>query len=520
MAANDEFDILVVREIDRLARSLAKQLIIEEELKRSGVEIAYVLGEYPDTPEGNLNKNIKAVIAEYEAMKINERTTRAIRNIVKSGSVMVHGNPPYGYKVGERDGKRILVVDEEQAEIVNLIFEWYTDPEQPISMKEMARRLTEMGVMVPGTHSTSRRWQRSTLSRILGRETYVGTWHYGKRADGKHNPEDYLIAVDVPPIVSRQTWERAQDRRQANRENAKRSTKYQYLLRRRVRCGDCRAKMTSLSKKRPNRVYLYYLCQTRKVGYHCESRCHFRADVVDAVVWSKIKSWLLDREQLLRALRARQTEEEQRLAPAKKQLGVIEDLLCKNREQLARLLDLYLGGEFPKEMLLDRRKRIEETIASLEEEQKGLTAKLQQRALTDEQVESIEDFLAKVARAFEKADESFETRRRVVEMLDVQVELESVDDAYRIYIECHAGEESVSVASSTPGAAPSGTFRPGEGTGHVCPRAGPIATTGSSDAQATGLSRDGTFLGAAASYSSEGTCHRTVTGCNGTATRP
>ena len=129
---------------------------------------------------------------------------------------------------------------------------------------------------------------------------------------------------------------------------------------------------------------------------------------------------------------------------------MVEDLLRENREQLDRLLDLYLAGEFPKELLLDRRKRIEGTIAALEEEQVDLAAKLQQRALTDQQVESIEDFLAKVAKAFEKAEESFETRHRVVEMLDVQVELELVDDAYQIYIECHAGEESVSVASSTP----------------------------------------------------------------------
>ena len=34
MARNRMFDVLVVREIDRLSRNLAKQLIVEEELKR------------------------------------------------------------------------------------------------------------------------------------------------------------------------------------------------------------------------------------------------------------------------------------------------------------------------------------------------------------------------------------------------------------------------------------------------------------------------------------------------------
>ncbi len=45
MARNGEFDILVAREIDRFARGLAKQLIIEQEFKRYGVQIEYVMGK-------------------------------------------------------------------------------------------------------------------------------------------------------------------------------------------------------------------------------------------------------------------------------------------------------------------------------------------------------------------------------------------------------------------------------------------------------------------------------------------
>mgnify|MGYP001552472036 CR=1 FL=1 len=50
MARAAGFEVLVVREIDRLSRNLAKQLIVEEELKRNGVQIEYVLVEYADTP--------------------------------------------------------------------------------------------------------------------------------------------------------------------------------------------------------------------------------------------------------------------------------------------------------------------------------------------------------------------------------------------------------------------------------------------------------------------------------------
>jgi site-specific DNA recombinase len=65
MAQAGGFDVLVVREIDRLSRSLAKQLIVEEELERAGVRIEYVLGDYDNTPEGDLQKHVKAAIAEY-----------------------------------------------------------------------------------------------------------------------------------------------------------------------------------------------------------------------------------------------------------------------------------------------------------------------------------------------------------------------------------------------------------------------------------------------------------------------
>ena len=99
MAQRGEFNVLVVREIDRLSRSLAKQLFVEEELKRNGVQIVYVIGEYADTPEGSLNKNIRASIAEYERLKISERMVRGRELKVKAGSVLVYSHPPLGYQV-------------------------------------------------------------------------------------------------------------------------------------------------------------------------------------------------------------------------------------------------------------------------------------------------------------------------------------------------------------------------------------------------------------------------------------
>jgi site-specific DNA recombinase len=83
LAHDGAFDVLIVREIDRFARSLAKQLIVQEELKRADVEIEYVIGEHPDMPEGDLMKHVRASVAEYERLKIAERTARARRQMVR-----------------------------------------------------------------------------------------------------------------------------------------------------------------------------------------------------------------------------------------------------------------------------------------------------------------------------------------------------------------------------------------------------------------------------------------------------
>jgi site-specific DNA recombinase len=99
MAQRGEYSVLITRELDRLSRNLVKQLLVEEDLKRHGIRIEYVLGEYPNTPEGSLMKNVRASVAEYERLKITERMVRGRELKVKAGSVLVYSHPPFGYAV-------------------------------------------------------------------------------------------------------------------------------------------------------------------------------------------------------------------------------------------------------------------------------------------------------------------------------------------------------------------------------------------------------------------------------------
>jgi DNA invertase Pin-like site-specific DNA recombinase len=133
---------LVLRELDRLGRSLAKQLIVEQDFDKAGCEIEYVLGSYPDTPEGGLMKHVGASVAECERLKIAERTTRARRAIAQSGGVVSHGKTPYGYQVVQ--GKHEFAVNEAEAQVVRLIFEWFTQDRMTIA--GVVRKLNEVGI--------------------------------------------------------------------------------------------------------------------------------------------------------------------------------------------------------------------------------------------------------------------------------------------------------------------------------------------------------------------------------------
>ncbi len=242
MARAGAFDVLVTREMDRLARGLAKQPVIEGELTTAGVELVYVLGEYADTPEGALMKNIRAVISEYERLKIGERMTRGKRRKVREGSAVTNGHPPFRYR-HESDGRTTrLVIDEETAATVRLIFNLYV--EEGLSINGIVRRLGELNIptaadlgLTTGRAAQKMKaygaWGTSIVAKMLKNETYAGTWRFGK----SNGDDENMIAVQVPPIVDADTYARAKARRAMNVQNAFRNTKHRYLMGRRVVCG-------------------------------------------------------------------------------------------------------------------------------------------------------------------------------------------------------------------------------------------------------------------------------------------
>ena len=88
--------------------------------------------------------------------------------------------------------------------------------------------------------------------------------------------------------------------------------------------------------------------------------------------------------------------------------------------------------DFPKDVLTDRKTRLETTIRALERERAGLVALLEAQTLTDDQVQDILSFAAQLAPGLEEAEEDFAARRVLVRRLKVQAVLSTEADGCKV----------------------------------------------------------------------------------------
>ena len=320
--------------------------------------------------------------------------------------------------------------------------------------------LIEVKTTVKKTKYFSRNERKQLRNyRSVWRQYRVPTWYayrwvtQVKKVDGKTvtNPEDNLISVEVPAIIDRPIWEAAQARRAENKRNAIRNTKYEYLLGRRLVCK-CGLKIIKATKTNGDRQYRYYRCPTCNRFRYSHRLCDlpsFRGDEVDNIVWEWVKSLLTDPEAMTQGLEAYQAEREKENQPIREPLEVVDTSLSDNRSQLERLLDLYLSGDLPKEMFVERRQRLEATIAALDKERVSLVARLEAQTFTPDHIQTIQDFAAAVAEGLEQADQDFETQRHIIETLDVQATLTVEDGKKVIYARCILDENVLPTASTT-----------------------------------------------------------------------
>jgi site-specific DNA recombinase len=441
-------DAVIVHRVDRIARdSFFARLAVRDWLQH-GLDVHTCdIGRIDD--DNGIVFTIMNWQGNDDYKKIIANTTRG-RNIKASlGKVVGTARPPYGYHfVKDANGKTIgLEIYEPEARIVRLIFEWYVEGDEHgrrLTLMSIGIRLSEMGILAPRQNlkrrvSANTVWLQSTIQKIIANETYCGVWHYRKteRHGSKLQYRDpsERIAVKVPAIIDRELWERAQARRKYNAALSRRNGKREYLLRGRIRCKCGKLMYGRAYAGAKNSELRSYVCNSRGWGVQTrEKKCfqkQIRCERIDTIVWESIKGLFADLDRLWDDLRAAQQGELDAQDPKRAELQAIEDFIAQaDREADEIALAMRQAKGRVAESLQRQQDDLNARLEGYHKRRGELVAELGARRLTDDAIQDIMTFARDVRIGIDEAD--FETKRRVIELLDVQV---SADDD-KVQVSC------------------------------------------------------------------------------------
>ena len=94
-------DVVAVLSPDRLARKYAYQVLLLEEFRRAGCEVAFLHRPISDDPNDQLLLQIQGAIAEYERAVLAERFRRGKLQKARDGHIP-SAKAPYGYRYEPR----------------------------------------------------------------------------------------------------------------------------------------------------------------------------------------------------------------------------------------------------------------------------------------------------------------------------------------------------------------------------------------------------------------------------------
>lgn len=182
-AEQGELDVVLFWSLDRLCRSLLDLVKIEKKFDEWEVALHSVT-EIIDTttPVGRFNLRNIASAAELESDLTSQRVQMGMHGLAQDRK-WPNATPPLGYDLGE-DNR--LVVNDEEAELVERIFRMYLDEK---SMPQVAYLLNEEGVQTKEGGD----WSRQSVRKVLTNEIYVGEYNV---AGVEATVEEYRIVED------------------------------------------------------------------------------------------------------------------------------------------------------------------------------------------------------------------------------------------------------------------------------------------------------------------------------------
>ena len=272
---------LVCWSTSRFGRNLEEALKNTKQLLEWGTRAAYVHQDIDlDTDAGWMLGVMTGMMDEIYSRNVARDTLRSMITASRDG-FFVGGRAPFGYRI-ERVGKRSrLVVHEDHAEIVRMMFALALN--EGLGAQAVALRMNAAGLLREG-----KAWGKNSVSNILKNPSYMGERLFNQIKNKTREAKDAGEVVRVashPAIVSKEDFERVQAMMKDRVPHEVGGTpKSCFAFTGLLECGICGNPLQIRNGTgRGGKLYSYYACLAHKNG---KTRCCLKPVKAEAFdVW-------------------------------------------------------------------------------------------------------------------------------------------------------------------------------------------------------------------------------------------
>ena len=290
-AKDGKIDIILCKSVSRFSRNYQEAQKYIHLLKSHGVEVRFEKeGLNSSDAQTDMLMGIMMAAAQQESKSISENVRWTYKRLGEQGVRHVGNNHMLGYD--EVDGK---LKPNESAWIVRTIFERYAAG-APISA--ILAEITEKGAR--GLR-TGKPLAYKNITVILDNEAYAGdrliqknppTNYLTKKPDPTQPYDSHFVKEDHEPIIPRELWAVARERRKADaamRQRGVRPKAGTHELYGKVICGCCGMPYSRLTyKNKKLGLFKVWRCVGR--GKHeCENRIVKEQDILNAVAGRQVR---------------------------------------------------------------------------------------------------------------------------------------------------------------------------------------------------------------------------------------
>lgn len=267
------FKYVIIYMTDRFFRNALEALKFKDELKNNGVTLLYTYEKFDNSPFGKYMEIMSyanaQLYSDMYAIKITDGLARNAREFKTIGN-----NVPYGFKAINKE----IVIDEEKAPYVRMIFEMYTNGS---TIKNIYEHLNQLGVK----NKRGRAFNKNNIARILQNKFYIGTYVF----KSKETPNV------IPRIIDDEIFISTQKLLKKHKEAPARSrAKTEYLLTGKLFCGYCGEKLIGYSgTSKMKQLFTYYKCKNAVKEKNCKQKI-ISKDYLENLVFKEVKKVLND----------------------------------------------------------------------------------------------------------------------------------------------------------------------------------------------------------------------------------